>query len=182
MQVPLEIHFHNLAKSEAIEAAARERAKKLEQFAASIVSCRVTIGAPHRHHRKGKLYQVSVDVRIPGGEIVAKRGSSDNHAHEDVYVAIRDAFDAARRQLQDRLRIERGKIKLHDGPPHGTVIALIRDQGFGRIATAEGREIYFHRNAVINADFDKLELGASVWFDEEPGDNGPQATTVHVAI
>lgn len=181
MQIPLEIHFHNTAKSDAVEAAIRERAAKLEKFADRIVSCRVTVDAPHKHHRQGKLFRVSVDVHIPGGHIVVSRDPAEHHAHEDVYVAIRDAFDATRRQLQDRLRVERGKVKLHEGPPHGKIVAIIRDQNFGRIATPDGREVYFHRNSVINADFDELRTGTAVWFNEEPGDQGPQATTVHVA-
>lgn len=180
MQVPLEIHFHNTPKSDAVEAAVRERAQKLERFADSIVSCRVTIDAPHKHHRQGKLFHVSVDIHIPGGEIVASRDPSKHHAHEDVHVAIRDAFDAARRQLQDRLRVASGKIKVHEGPPHGKIVTLVRDQNFGRIATPDGREVYFHRNSVLNADFDTLEPGTPVWFNEETGDRGPQASSVHV--
>jgi ribosomal subunit interface protein len=116
MQIPLEIHFHNTARSDAVEAEIRERAAKLEKFADRIVSCRVTVNAPHKHHRQGKLFRVSVDVHIPGGHIVVSRDPAEHHAHEDVFVAIRDAFDATRRQLQDRLRVERGQVKLHVPP------------------------------------------------------------------
>jgi len=111
MQVPLEIVFHNVDRSAAVEAAVRERAAKLEEFAENITSCRVAIEAPHKHHRQGNLYTVRVDLRFPGGEAVANRSPSANHAHEDVYVALRDAFNAARRQLQDQQRIRRGDVK-----------------------------------------------------------------------
>lgn len=178
MQVPLEIRFHNLEPSDAIEAAVRQRAEKLEQFADDIVSCRVTIEAPHKHHRRGKLYGVKVDVRVPGSEIVASREPDAHHAHEDVYVALRDAFDAARRQLQDYVRIRRAKVKTHEAPPEGRIVALYPDEDYGRIAAPDGREIYFHRNSVVDADFDRLEPGAAVRFDEEAGDEGPQATSV----
>jgi ribosomal subunit interface protein len=181
MQIPLEILFHSTAKSDAIEAAIRERATKLEKFADSIVSCLVTVDAPHKHHRQGKLFRVSVDVHIPGGHVVASRDPAEHHAHEDVFVAIRDAFDAVRRQIQDRLRVVRGKVKLHEGPPHGKILVVDRNENFGRIATPDGREVYFHRNSLINADFNKLKPGTPVWFSEEPGEKGPQATTVHVA-
>ena len=180
MEIPIEIFFHNTAKSDTVESMVRERAQKLERFADSIVSCRVTIDAPHKHHRQGKLFRVSVDIHLPGGHVVASRDPSEHHAHEDVAVAIRDAFHAARRRLQDYLRIERGDIKAHEGPPHGKIVALVRDQDFGRIATPDGREVYFHRNSVLNADFDALEPGTPVWFDEERGDDGPQASSVHV--
>ncbi len=96
------------------------------------------------------------------------------------YVAIRDAFNAARRQLQDYVRSRRGEIKVHDVPPHGTITALHPDQNFGWITTSDGREIYFHRNSVTNADFDRLETGSEVRFNEEDGDEGPKATMVHV--
>jgi len=180
MQVPLEVYFHNTAKSEAVEAAVRERAKKLEQYADKIVSCRVTIEAPHKHHHQGKLFRITIDLHVPGEHIVVNRDPSQHHAHEDVAVAIRDAFDAARRRLQDHTRVERGKVKAHEEQPHGRIIELAPEQDFGRIETEDGREVYFHRNSVLNADFDKLEIGMRVWFDEEPGDRGPQASTVHV--
>jgi hypothetical protein len=77
----------------------------------------VTVEAPHKNHRQGNLYTVRVDLRFPGGEALANRAPSEDHAHEDVYVALRDAFKAARRQLQDRQRIRRGDVKLHRTRP-----------------------------------------------------------------
>jgi ribosomal subunit interface protein len=180
MQVPLEIRFHDMEPSAAIEKAVRAHAEKLEQFADDIVSCHVAVEAPHKHHRRGKLFHIVVDVRLPGGEVVASRDPAAHHAHEDLFVALRDAFKAVRRQLQDRVRTRRGKVKAHEVPPHGTIIALHPEQDYGRIATPEGREIYFHRNSVVNADFDRLKVGLEVRFSEEAGDLGPQASTVHV--
>jgi ribosomal subunit interface protein len=113
MQVPLQIRFHNLEPSDAIEAAVRKRAEKLEQFADSIISCHVTIEAPHKHSHQGNLYHVVVDIRTPGGEIAVSRKPDDRQAHEDLYVVIRDAFDAARRRLQDQQRKRQGQVKSH---------------------------------------------------------------------
>jgi len=180
MQVPLEITFRNLGRSEAIEAEARERALELERFVPEIISCRVTIEAPHRRKRKGKLYRVLVDVRVPGAEIVACRDPDKDSSHEDVYVAMRDAFDAARRQLEDRIRIARGKVKSREGPPRGTIEGLYPERDFGRITTPEGRLIYFHRNSVVNADFGRPAVGDEVRFNEQGGPDGPQASTVHL--
>ena len=104
----------------------------------------------------------------------------DKHAHEDVYVAIRDAFDAARRQLQDQLRESQGKVKAHETPAHGRITELRPLDDFGRITDSNGRAIYFHRNSIVDADFDDLELDAEVRFAEEAGDEGPQASTVHL--
>lgn len=114
MQVPLEIVFHNLDRSPAVEAAVRERAAKLEHFAPNITSCRVTVEAPHKTHHQGNLYSVRVDLKFPGGEAVATRAPAKHHSHEDVYVAVRDAFKAARRQLQDQVRVRRGDVKRHE--------------------------------------------------------------------
>ena len=180
MQVPLEIKFRNMDASEAVETAAREYVAKLEHLADSIISCRVTIEAPHRHHHQGNLYTVSVDLHYSGGEAVANRAPGAKHAHEDVYVALRDAFNAARRQLQDRVRVQRGDVKHHEPPGHGTIVSIDQRKNFGRIGTSDGREIYFHRNSVLNAKLDTLEVGTQVRFAEEAGDEGPQASSVHV--
>jgi len=180
MQVPLEIVFHNVDRSPAVEAAVRERVAKLEQFVDNLTSCRVTVEAPHKNHQQGNLYTVRVDLRFPGGEAVANRSPSAHHAHEDVYVALRDAFKAARRQLQDRQRIKRGDVKPHEVPPHGRIASIDREQGSGRIATADGREVYFHRNSIVTGRFEQLEPGTEVRFSEETGEKGPQASSVHV--
>ena len=180
MEIPVQIRFQNMEPSAAVESAVEERVRKLERFADHIISCRVTIEAPHKHHKKGKIYHVVVDIRIPGGELVASRDPGQHHAHEDVYVAVRDAFNAAKRQLEDRVRVQRGKVKAHDVPPHGRIVALHPESDYGRIETPDGREIYFHRNSVVNSDFDRLETGLEVRFSEELGEQGPQATSVQL--
>jgi ribosomal subunit interface protein len=180
MQVPIEIRFHNMDRSAAIEDDIRERANKLERFAEDIVSCRVTVEAPHRRHRQGQLYRVAVDIRIPGGEVVASRDPGADHSHEDVHVAVRDAFSAARRQLQALDRARRGDKKPGEERPQGTITAIHAEQDFGWITTPDGREIYFHRNSVTNADFSSLEPGVAVRFNEESTDTGPKASMVHV--
>lgn len=180
MQIPLKITFHQLDHSDAIEAKIREKMQKLERFAEHITSCRVTVEAPHKHHHKGNLYTVAVDITLPGEEIVANRHPKKHQAHEDVYVAMRDAFDAARRQLEDYVRRRRGKVKAHEVEPHGFIKVLHPEEDYGLIETSDNREIYFHRNSVINTDFDNIEVGNLVHFNEEMGENGPQASTVHV--
>lgn len=104
MEIPVQISFRNIEASPAVEERVREKVAKLEQYHDRITSCRVVIEAPHRQHHKGKLYHVSIDLTLPGEEIVVARDPKDDHAHEDVYVAIRDAFEAMRRQLKKRVR------------------------------------------------------------------------------
>jgi ribosomal subunit interface protein len=180
MQIPLQIVFHNLDKSEFIEAKIREKAEKLERFSQDIIRCRVTVDAPHKHHNKGVTYTVKIDITVPGREIVASQHTGKNPAHEDVFVAIRDAFDDARRQLEDYVRKRRHEVKHHEEPPRGIIKELFPYENYGIIETPEGREIYFHRNSVVDADFDKLQEGLPVHFSEEMGIEGPQASTVHV--
>lgn len=181
MQVPLEITFRNMPPSPAIEAAIRDKAAKLEEFHDRITSTRVVVETPHRQHRRGKLFHVRVDLRIPGRELVVSRDPADHHAYEDVYVAIRDAFDGARRQLQDCAREMRGGIKTHEALPEGRVARVHADDGYGFVETPDGREVYFHRHSVVGGDFARLGVGDRVRFTEEPGEHGPQASTVHPA-
>ncbi|MDH5472390.1 MAG: HPF/RaiA family ribosome-associated protein [Gammaproteobacteria bacterium] len=180
MKQPLQINFRDIPPSEAVEAKIREKAAKLDEFYDHIMACTVMVASPHGHHHKGNLFHVSIDLTVPNGELVINRSPKDHHAHEDVYVAIRDAFNAARRKLQDYIRKQRGDVKHHEVPPHGIVSELVPYQDFGRIMSADGREIYFHRNSLIDGDFDGLVEGDKVRFSEVAGDNGPQASTVHL--
>jgi ribosomal subunit interface protein len=119
MQIPLEISFRNMDPSPAVEARIREKAAKLERFHDRIIGCTVVVEAPHKHHHKGKLYSVHIDISLPGKDVVVDRAKPLDHAHEDVYVALRDAFDAAVRQLEDHTRRMRGDVKSHTSPPGG---------------------------------------------------------------
>lgn len=180
MQLPLHIAFRNMEPSDAVEAAIRERVERLDRFYPRIMGCRVVVQAPHRHHHKGKLYEIHVDLTVPGGEIAVTHSGPKNHAHEDVYVAIRDSFNAAGRLLEDHARKIRGDVKHHVPPLHGKIMRLFPKKGYGFIETANGNEIYFHKNAVASGNFDKLEPGAEVRLAvaEKESAQGPQATTV----
>lgn len=173
MKVPLQITSRNMSLSEAAEEAIREKVDKLDAFFDRITSCRILVEAPHRHSHQGVLYNVVVDITVPGSELVVKR-----EPHEDLYVAIRDAFEAARRQLQSYARKRRGEIKAHDEAPFGHVSQLFSEEGYGFILTPDGREVYFHRNSVRNGGFDQLEKNAAVHYVEEEGEEGPQASAV----
>ena len=182
MQLPVQISFRGVAHSDAVEESIRERAGRLEQFYGRITSCRVIVETPHAHHHKGKLYHVRIDLTVPGAEMVVGRDPAAHHAHEDIYVAIRDAFDAARRQLEDHVRRARGDIKSHEVPPHGRVTKLFPKDGYSIIETPDGREIYFHRNSVVGDAFGHIKISQEVRFVVAEGESekGPQATTVHL--
>ena len=180
MQRPLEIRFRQMDASPAIEARIREKAAELERFSDRITGCRVTVEkAQHRHHQ-GDLFRVRVEIDAPGKELAVTRTGPEDHAHEDVYVALRDAFRAAVRQLEDHVRVRGGKVKAHEVPLHGTVRMVDRESGFGFVETAQG-EVYFHRNSVVGAELEDLEPGSPVRLEvaERESAEGWQATTVH---
>jgi cold shock CspA family protein/ribosome-associated translation inhibitor RaiA len=164
--------------SPAVEARIRERAARLEHLFDRVTSCRVVVEARHHHHHKGNLYGVRIDLRVPGEEIFVGRAGPLDHAHEDVYVAIRDAFDAAARRLEDHARRFRGDVKAHETPIHGKIARIFQDYGF--IQTSDGQEVYFHKNSVVGGAFEALEVGSEVRVvvTEKESAQGAQASTV----
>ncbi|HEY7555667.1 MAG TPA: HPF/RaiA family ribosome-associated protein [Candidatus Binatia bacterium] len=205
MENPLRITFRNMPPSPAIENNIREKAAKLDAYFDRILGCHVVVEAPHRHHHKGKAYLVRIDLTVPGGELVINRvpkrlnaaalrdpelagkdlteshEPSKHGAHEDLYVAIRDAFNSAARKLQDFARKRRGKVKVHEPAPLARVSKLFPEDHYGFLETPDGREIYFHKNSVLQPGFDHLDVGMEVHFVEGVGEKGPQATTVRAA-
>jgi cold shock CspA family protein/ribosome-associated translation inhibitor RaiA len=179
MDVPLKIAFEGIEHSDSIEARIREEAEKLEQFFGRIVSARVVVARPQHRHHKGDIYHIRIHLVVPDAtDIVVSREPAATGAHEDVYVTIRDAFKAARRQLQDIVRRRGGHVKEHEAPPHGTIAELHPEADHGFIASSDGRHIYFHRNSVADDGFDDLREGEEVRFSEAEGDKGPQASFV----
>lgn len=175
MQLPLQITAHAFPLSEALEAEIREKAAKLDTYYDGIMHCRVVVEAPVGHHRSGGPYNVRIDLTVPGAELVVNR-----QADEDLPVAIRDAFDAMRRRLEDYVRHQRGAAKTHEATPQARVSKLFRTEGYGFLETPDGREIYFHGNSVLPPGFDHLAVGTEVRFAEEQGREGPQASTVTI--
>ncbi len=180
MEVPLHIVFRNMDRSEAVEARIHEKVARLERFFERVVSCSVTVEASHRRHHKGNLYSCKIDIKVPNKEIVINRTGPNDHAHEDVYVAVRDAFRAAQRKLEDYARTLRGEIKAHEEPPLGRIARLFPEQGYGFVNMLDGREVYFHANSVVGGNFEDLAVDAHVRVAvaEGEGRDGPQASMV----
>jgi cold shock CspA family protein len=178
MQIPLQITFRDFEHSDAIEKAVREKAEKLDQFA-QIMSCRVVVEMINKHQHKGTLYQVSIDLTVPGKEIVVSRDHGIDHSHEDIYVAIRDSFNAARRRLEDQVRLASGhRSKPHPETEHGFVDRLFIDEGYGFIRTADDDDIYFQSDSLTNSSWDSLNVDDAVRFKRQIGEKG--AFAVHV--
>lgn len=173
MTTPVQVVFHELEHSNAIEAAIREKAAKLETFYGAIQSCRVVIEIAQKHKHQGKLFNVRIDLAVPQGQIAVNR-----HAHEDVFVAIRDAFDAVRRRLEDHARLQRGDIKQHPLTLEGRVARVFQKQGYGFIETPDGKELYFSGDNLVGPAFEELEEGTAVHFIEDVADEGMQAKRI----
>jgi ribosomal subunit interface protein len=173
MQVPLEITVRDMPRSPALEARIREKAAGLEEFHSRITRCHVTVEESGKHQHQGRRFTVRIDVRVPGREIAVT-----HEHHEDVFVALRDAFDAAKRQLEDVVREKRGDVKVHEVPQHGRIARLSTEEGLGFIETSDGRELYFSRENVVYPAFERLEPGMPVQFIEELAGDSPQAKRV----
>lgn len=180
MDTPLEISFVNTDRSAAVEKLVRQRTQALARHCDRLLKCRVVIEMVGRHHRKGRKFRARIDMKLPRRTIVVGKASESAPAHEDIYLAVRHAFDAADRQAQDFVRRRRGAVKAHEPPPHGRIAKLFPDEGYGFVRMADGQEIYFHRNAVVGAAFEKLAVGAEVRVSvhDDESDKGPQAGTV----
>ena len=180
MDVPLTITFRGMETSEAAEQQIRDRVAALGRVHSRITACKVVLEASHRRHQKGNIFHVAINITVPGREIVVNRDPGAAHAHEDAHVAIRDAFDAARRRLEDHTRVAGGAVKAHEAATTGRIVTLYPEQGYGFLATDGGEEIYLHQNAVANGGFAKLKLGDRVRYvlAPDPGEKGPQASTV----
>jgi cold shock CspA family protein/ribosome-associated translation inhibitor RaiA len=182
MQIPLEISFREVPKTEAIENLIREKAKKLEQVCDHITGCRVAVEKPHNYVRTGNQYRVRLDISVPPGHKIAiSKEPGKNDMHDSLPRVIRDAFNAARKQLQKISAIQRREIKTHPEQEVRAIISRIYpEEGYGFLRTVNGREIYFHKNSVINEQFDNLKEGTGVRFFETEGEKGPKASTVQV--
>lgn len=174
MVLPVQVSARRCVVTPTEEAAIREEARSLDTFADRIVSCRVVVETPHRHRRSGFRYAIRIDIGLPQGEVVVTR-----HAADNFLTAVQEAFAAARRQVQDHARVLRGDVKRPSDQPVGTVIRLFPWEGFGFLELASGDEVYFHRNAVVNDAFERLEIGLQCrYVESDGGDNGPQASAV----
>jgi cold shock CspA family protein len=179
MQTPLEIDFQGMDARADVQAEIAKHVAALEERFGRAVSCRVVLKAPGGHHRTGGQYEVNIRMALPGGrEINVDRTATEDERHSDLAFAMNDAFKRARWQLQDQARHLQGQVKTHDEAPIATVARLDPSGEFGFLDTSDGREIYFHRNSVLNGCFARLSVGTRVTFAEEEGEKGPQASTV----
>jgi ribosome-associated translation inhibitor RaiA/cold shock CspA family protein len=185
MDRPLEIAFHNMPSSEAIEAEIRERVAKLEKRFPRLVGCRVSVEALHNQHRTGNVYEVHLTLSVRGRDLAVSREPHKpkvKGANTDLGASIREAFRAAERQLDSY----KWQLKEANKPPSahalaGRIAQLLPGKDHGYLLTPTGTQLYFHRDSVTNGRFEDLHEGDLVHYVEEEGDAGPVATKVRIA-
>lgn len=179
MEIPVEIDFPGIKNTNSLRRLVLKHVATLEKRFGRITACHVVIKAPSERQRRRGIYEISVRLGLPrGGEIDIARARAADETHTDLTVALNNSFRRARRRLEDQARRLRGTVKTHDGPPIAKVRTIDETAGFGFLETADGRDIYFHRNSVLNEAFSRLAPGARVTYFEEMGEKGPQASTV----
>jgi cold shock CspA family protein/ribosome-associated translation inhibitor RaiA len=179
METSLQIDFQGMQGRPEIKTAISEHVAALEQRYGRVTACRVVVKAPGHHHQTGGLFEINIHLSLPDGRSVnVDRTPHVDERHSDLTFAINDAFKRARRQLQDQVSLLRGDVKQHEGPPIGTVKRLDESGEFGFLEAPDGRDVYFHKNSIVNGGMNQLELGSRVTFVEEAGEKGAQASTV----
>ncbi len=196
MQLTPTITFRGVEQTPALEAEVITRLGKLETYYQGIMGCRVLVELVQRHHEAGNRYHVRIDLTVPGEEIVVAHEASlrataqetgaekitrldePDPERKHVRVAIREAFDIARRRLQDYARRQRGMVKTAVRQARGRVSRLFPIDEYGYIEAVDGHEVYFQKSSVLRDAFERLTVGNAVSFVEEPGEKGPQASTV----
>ena len=182
METPVEIDFLGGKPPEPVRQSIESHIAALEKRFGRIIACRVAIEMPSGRHRTGGLHQVRIHLALPNGKTVdVDRVANNDERLADAGFAVNDAFKRARRRLQDQVRRMQGEVKAHEPEPIGTVISIDTAGDYGFLEAPDGREIYFHRNSVLNDAFASLKVGARVAFFEEAGDKGPQASTVKIS-
>lgn len=180
MQTPLELTFRNMEHTDEVEELVRERARRLDGIFGRITSCHVYVTAPHQRHKTGNRYEVHIELRVPGGELVVNNKPGTFPAHEHVRVAVRDAFKAMEDRLKDWAQKNRDEVKVHEGALQGRIAEINHAEGYGQILATDNRLIYFHRNAVVDGRFEELKRQDPVELvvRADESEIGPQASTV----
>jgi ribosomal subunit interface protein len=173
VELPLEITVRDIENTEAITAKIKKNANKLKKLFNRITFCRVVIEAMQKNKHQGKEFQVSIELDLPGKVLIV---NNQSHRNEDLYVAIRDSFDAMKRRLEDYAHIIRGDKKNHTSHLTGKIVRLFPDYGF--IETPSGEEYYFNESNLLQGRFSELDVGASVRFIEALAGDSLQAHQV----
>lgn len=188
MQIPLSISFHNCDGSEAVEDHVRDHVSRLEGIYDRLTACRVRIDQRADNVNHSIPPVVRIELSLPGRKDIVVAHEPDRLQRKfqrpDIRNAINEAFRIAERQLaeyKEQLN-DRTAPERHEAAQEflGQVAEINPQDDFGFLLTKEGSNLYFHRNSMLNGDFDRLKRGQPVTYVEDVGDTGPIATKVRV--
>lgn len=174
MRLKPQITFRDIPHSPAVEQDILKKIDKIEQFYSHLMRCDVVIEQTQKHKHNGKIYQPRISVSVPGDKITIT-----NVSNEDVYIAIRDAFDALRRRLKSFAKKQRGEVKTHELTIKGKIVRIFKEEAFGFIE-AQNEEYFFTNFNVYNTRFENLRVGLMVEFIPAEGDDGHLAHRVNI--
>lgn len=180
MQVPLELHIDDRLKSPQTESLIHRRVEKLERYCDHLQSCRVAVEKPNESVSSGSGFRVRLDMTVPPKhELAVREEPGDGESTDSLERVVNRAFSTAERRLKELVERQQGETKTHE-VNNAFVVRMFDEDDYGFLKTPQEREIYFHKNSVADDDFDRLEVGTQVRFEEAMGDMGPQATTVQI--
>lgn len=191
MPVPVEIAFHNIASSGAVEESIRRHIDRLERIYTRMTSCRVCVDQRNQNQNETIPPVVHIEISVPGHQdiVVAHEPGHLQNKYQtpDLNNAINEAFRIAERQLskhKDKMSDHGAAVKAHEAANEfrGQVAEMSPGEDFGFLITKEGGLLYFHRNSLLNGDFDALGRGDEVTYIEVMGDTGPIASKVRVSV
>ena len=182
MQEPLEISFRDVEKTEDLERLIEDRVEHLEKFCDYIVSVHVAVERPNKHPDEGSGFRVRLVARIPPGhECVADEHASHGSVQDELPMIIRRAFQALERQVKEIVERQREANREQPGEePIGVVTVIDKTKRFGIVKTPAGRDVFFNDRAVLQNDFDRIEVGTTVRYVDQPDENGPRASTIAI--
>jgi len=181
--VPLNVSYRDVDKTDALDALIRNKVMKLERVCDHLISCHVAVERPQKRLSSGSGFRVRIDMRVPPGhEVVVSREPGKGLINEPIDKVVRLTFRSAARHLQALKERQKGEVKTHpeDLEREAQVVRIFKDQGYGFLKTRTDREVYFHRNSVLNDDFERLSIGSGVRCVITQGLEGPQASTVEI--
>lgn len=182
MQTEPIISYRNVDRSAAVDELVTRRIAKLEERDDRITGCEVTLDAPQKRKRNGRVLRVTLNLHLPGPDVSISREVAQGSAREDLVLAVNRAFTAAEKTLKRRKKVMDGvEVKHHPPVLHGTITEFEAELGYGQLRADDGREVYFQRDALNADDWDRLSKGTRLRFREMIGEKGPYATAVTVA-
>ena len=188
MQIPVEIAFHNVPKSDWAESEIRDHVARLEEIYDRLTTCRVRVDQRANNSKNTVPPVVRIEMSVPGHKDIVVAHEPDHLQRKfqapDLHNAINEAFRIAERRLsqyKDQLQ-DRTAAGVHEAANEflGQVAELTPEQDYGFLLTATGGLLYFHRNSILTGTFDRLKVGTQVYYVEELGDTGPTAKKVRV--